>query len=138
LFRQLLQDQLNRHWSPDEVATLHSRAKAWFSENDISGDAIKDPPAALRDDEHKSVPDATADKGPSLRPPTLHPLVEPLTNRELDVLVLLTERLSNQEIAEKMFVSITTVKTHLQNIYGKLGVSKRREAVEKAKNLGIL
>ncbi|MBW2439200.1 MAG: response regulator [Deltaproteobacteria bacterium] len=138
LFRQLLQDQLNRHWSPDEVATLHSRAKAWFSENDISGDAIKDPPAALRDDEHKSVPDATADKGPSLRPPTLHPLVEPLTNRELDVLELLAQRLSNQEIAEKMFVSITTVKTHLQNIYGKLGVSKRREAVEKAKNLGIL
>jgi len=48
------------------------------------------------------------------------------------------QRLSNQEIAEKLFISIATVKSHLKNIYQKLDVSKRREAVEKAKNLGIL
>jgi LuxR family maltose regulon positive regulatory protein len=66
------------------------------------------------------------------------PLVDPLTNRELDVLDLLAQRLSNKEIADKLFISPTTVKGHLQNIYGKLKVSKRREAVEKAKNIGIL
>jgi LuxR family maltose regulon positive regulatory protein len=44
LFRQLLQDQLNRHWSPEEIAALHSQANAWFAENDISDDAIKDSP----------------------------------------------------------------------------------------------
>ena len=66
------------------------------------------------------------------------PLAEPLTNRELDVLELLTQRLSNKEIADKLFISVTTVKAHLRNIYGKLGASKRREAVEKAHILGIL
>ena len=51
---------------------------------------------------------------------------------------LLAQRLSNKEIAEKLCVSATTVKGHLRNIYGKLNVSKRREAVEKAETLGIL
>ena len=66
------------------------------------------------------------------------PLVEPLTNRELDILELLTQRLSNKEITEKLFISTTIVKGHLQNLYGKLNVKKRREAVEKAQTLGIL
>jgi len=50
----------------------------------------------------------------------------------------LAQRLSNKEIAEKLYNSTTTVKSHIQNIYGKLNVSKRREAVEKAKKVGIL
>jgi LuxR family maltose regulon positive regulatory protein len=65
-------------------------------------------------------------------------LIEPLTNRELDVLELLAQRLQDKEIAEKLFISPTTVKTHLKNIYQKLNVSKRREAVESANVLGIL
>jgi LuxR family maltose regulon positive regulatory protein len=138
LFRQLLQDQLNRYWRPEEIATLSSRAKAWFAENDISGGAIKDSPAAFRDEENRSVPDATDDKSLSPRPPTSQLLVDPLTNRELDVLELLARRLSNKEIADKLFISAETVKGHLQNIYQKLEVKKRREAVEKAKNIGIL
>ena len=97
--------------------------------------------AAFRDDEHRTVSDATVDESPSLphpvtRPP--QPLVEPLTNRELDVLELLPQRLSNKEIAAKLFISPKTVKKHLENIYGKLNVSSRRQAVEKAVALGIL
>jgi len=65
------------------------------------------------------------------------PEAEPLTNRELDVLELLAQRLSNKEIAEKLFISGETIKSHLQNIFQKLEVSKRREAVEKAKKVGI-
>ena len=71
-------------------------------------------------------------------PNSLSNIVEPLSNRELDVLDLLAQRLSNKEIAEKLFLSTTTVKGHLQNIYGKLNVKKRREAVEKARVLGML
>jgi ATP/maltotriose-dependent transcriptional regulator MalT len=64
--------------------------------------------------------------------------VEPLTHRELDVPDLLAQRLSNQEIADKLYISLTTVKSHLKNIYGNLSVNKRREAVEKAMKIGIL
>jgi ATP/maltotriose-dependent transcriptional regulator MalT len=82
---------------------------------------------------------ASSSVGPTV--PKSHrpqPLVEPLTNRELDILELLAQRLQTKEIAEKKFISPETVKSHLKNIYQKLGVSNRREAVEKAKALGII
>jgi LuxR family maltose regulon positive regulatory protein len=63
--------------------------------------------------------------------------VEPLTNRELEILELLAQRLRNQEIADQLYISVETVKTHLNNIYQKLQVGNRREAVEKAKKMGI-
>ena len=66
------------------------------------------------------------------------PLVEKLTNRELDVLELLAMRMYNKEIADKLFVSTETVKTHLTNIYQKLNATKRREAVDIARRLGII
>ncbi len=64
--------------------------------------------------------------------------VEPLTNRELDVLELLAQRLRNKEIAEKLFISPETVRTHLQNIYQKIDVCNRSQAVASAVTLGIL
>ena len=66
------------------------------------------------------------------------PFVEPLTNRELDILTLLTRRLSNKEVAEKLFISHETVKKHTINIYQKLCVNSRRQAVDKANELGII
>jgi LuxR family maltose regulon positive regulatory protein len=65
-------------------------------------------------------------------------LVEPLTDRELEVLMLLSERLSDKEIAQELSISALTVKTHTNNIYQKLGVNRRREAVEKALAHNIL
>jgi LuxR family maltose regulon positive regulatory protein len=65
-------------------------------------------------------------------------LVEPLTGRELDVLALLRERLSNKEIARRLVISTMTVKRHTVNIYGKLGVNNRWDAVVRAEALEIL
>jgi LuxR family maltose regulon positive regulatory protein len=61
-----------------------------------------------------------------------------LSDRELDALKLIAEELSNQEIADKLFISLNTVKTHLKNIYLKLDVDNRAKAVVKAKDLRIL
>jgi LuxR family maltose regulon positive regulatory protein len=66
------------------------------------------------------------------------PLIEPLTDRELEVLCLLAEDLSNHEIGRRLFISLPTVKSHTRNIYGKLGVQNREEAVARAQALGIL
>ena len=68
----------------------------------------------------------------------VEPLIEPLTNREREVLALLRERLSNKEIARELSLSPMTVKRHTANLYGKLGVNKRRDAVLKAEALKIL
>jgi LuxR family maltose regulon positive regulatory protein len=65
-------------------------------------------------------------------------LIEPLTSRELDILALLRERWSNKEIAHKLSISTETVKRHTVNLYGKLGVNKRWDAVIKAEVLGVL
>jgi LuxR family maltose regulon positive regulatory protein len=65
-------------------------------------------------------------------------LVEPLSGRELEILELVAKGLTNQQIAEKLFLSLATVKWHTHNIYGKLGVNRRTEAVARARTLGIL
>lgn len=65
-------------------------------------------------------------------------LIEPLTTRELEVLALLSLRLSDREIADRLVISTTTVKRHTANLYGKLGVTGRRDAVVKAEALGLL
>ncbi len=66
------------------------------------------------------------------------PLIEPLSQRELEVLRLITAGLSNQEIANKLVITPGTVKRHINNIYGKLGVSSRTQAIAKAHALRLL
>lgn len=61
-----------------------------------------------------------------------------LSGRELEVLLNIANGLTNQEIADKLFVSLNTIKTHTTNIYSKLGVKNRTQAVSKAKALNLL
>jgi LuxR family maltose regulon positive regulatory protein len=65
-------------------------------------------------------------------------LADPLTEREGEVLLLLTEGLSNKQIADQLVVAPSTIKQHLKNIYSKLGVHNRTQAVARARELEIL
>ncbi len=65
-------------------------------------------------------------------------LIEPLSERELEVLQHLNGPLSTPEIAEELVVSASTVRTHVKSIYGKLGTHKRSAAVRRAQQLSLL
>ncbi len=71
-------------------------------------------------------------------PPPAQSLIEPLSRRELEVLHLIAQGLSNQEISERLFLALDTVKGHNQKIFGKLQVQRRTEAVARARALGLL
>lgn len=87
----------------------------------------------------ESLTDAQAEPESTPQPASLqNELVEPLSQREFEVLSLIHDGLPNKEIAERMKVAATTVKAHIRNLYGKLGVGSRTEALAKARELGIL
>jgi LuxR family maltose regulon positive regulatory protein len=65
-------------------------------------------------------------------------MIEPLSERELEVLKLLRSELSGPEIARELVVSLSTLRTHTQNIYAKLGVNNRRAAIRRAEELDLL
>ncbi len=65
-------------------------------------------------------------------------LIEPLSERELEVLQLIAQGLTNKEIASRLYLAPSTVKVHTRNIYGKLGVHNRTQAVTLARDLGLL
>ncbi len=69
---------------------------------------------------------------------TRQPTVEPLSERELEVLRLLRTDLSGPEIARELMVSLNTLRTHTKNIFGKLGVNSRRAAIHRAQELNLL
>jgi LuxR family maltose regulon positive regulatory protein len=71
-------------------------------------------------------------------PPKMEGLMDPMSDRELEVLYLIAAGLTNKEIAEKLFISLNTVKTHTKNINSKLSVNSRTKAVARAKELGLL
>lgn len=71
-------------------------------------------------------------------PSKIQKLIEPLSERELEILHLVNDGLSNSEIAEKLIVTVGTVKKHLNNIFGKLGVGSRTQALVRAREVSLL
>jgi LuxR family maltose regulon positive regulatory protein len=65
-------------------------------------------------------------------------LIEPLSQRELEVLRLIAQGLSNREISDRLYVALDTVKGHNRKIFGKLDVQRRTEAIARARELGLL
>jgi LuxR family maltose regulon positive regulatory protein len=68
-----------------------------------------------------------------------HPdLLDALSERELEILRLVAGGMSNQQIADEMVIALGTVKTHVHNIYGKLGVESRTQAIARARDLSLI
>jgi len=83
---------------------------------------------------------AVANEGPEPHSTarTSQPLIEPLSDREVEVLRLIDAGLSNQEIAQQLVVALSTVKTHINNLYGKLGVQSRTQALARAREVKLI
>jgi LuxR family maltose regulon positive regulatory protein len=110
----------------ESMARLLYRAAARGITPDYTGELL----AAFQD------LDSTPVAGSKAREPKSG-IIESLSAREVEVLDCLTEGLSNREIAQRLTISLTTVKTHTRNIYRKLDVHSRTQAVARAKELGI-
>ncbi|MEO8955112.1 MAG: LuxR C-terminal-related transcriptional regulator [Ktedonobacteraceae bacterium] len=82
--------------------------------------------------------DAQKREDTSSLPSPAQPLIEPLSRRELEVLHLMAQGLSNQEMCERLFLALDTVKGHNRKIFNKLQVQRRTEAVARARELGLL
>ncbi len=93
--------------------------------------------SAFRDQEQRIIHDLFNHQTVQSSSKTNKISIEPLTNRELEILALLAQRLSNKEIAKKLSISSDTVKRHTITIYQKLNVHNRKEASAKAKSLGF-
>ncbi|MBV9417458.1 MAG: response regulator transcription factor [Solirubrobacterales bacterium] len=79
-----------------------------------------------------------AGRAPAARPGDAEPLAEPLSEAELRVLRYLPTNLRGPEIADELFVSPNTISAHLRHVYAKLGVHSRADAVNRARELGLL
>ncbi len=124
-----------------EVASLRDTTErsafeaAWSAGRAMSIEAVVD--LALTEqlaDRHSP----TNDEAPQFAQPELTTLIEPLSQREREVLELIAEGLSNTEIAERLFLAPTTVKVHTRHIYEKLNVNSRTQAVAQAHKLKLL
>lgn len=118
-------------FGPPMQALLHQLAR-----DEASGEAVRPILAAFPEPKDESTGRAAA--WPASRSFKVAGLVEPLTMREREILLLLRQPLSGKEIANTLFISTTTFKRHSANIYGKLGVHNRWDAVASAEALGIL
>jgi LuxR family maltose regulon positive regulatory protein len=80
----------------------------------------------------------SAGESPLPTPPASRPPIEPISQRELEVLRLFKTELSGPEIARELVIALSTVRTHTKSIYGKLSVNNRRAAVKRAEELGLI
>jgi LuxR family maltose regulon positive regulatory protein len=94
--------------------------------------------STLDDAQTSSLPRRDTEPDHRVARPASSPLLEPLTEKEREVLGHLAALLTTDEIAGAMFVSVNTVRTHVRNILRKLGASRRNEAVRRARELGII
>jgi LuxR family maltose regulon positive regulatory protein len=116
------------------VAEGHSLVESFVRAGPTIVQMISDLP-----DAHSALPGRILRRAQALASPSLgSDLIEPLTDRELEILSYLPSRLTNTELADHFYVSVNTVKTHMAHIYRKLGVANRNRAIARAREIGIL
>jgi LuxR family maltose regulon positive regulatory protein len=121
LFADLLRDQLRRT-QPDRMARLQQLAQVWYAAHDPVDEVL------LRD---RAAPDQSGTATPAQ-------LSEPLSDREREILRLIEQGLSNQEIAQRLFVAVSTIKWHINHLYAKLDAHSRTQAIARARELSLL
>jgi LuxR family maltose regulon positive regulatory protein len=94
--------------------------------------------AAFPRTENRGLRTEYSGSGVSVLRPQSTTLVEPLSSRELEILQLIAEGHSNQAIADRLIIAVSTVKRHINNIYGKLDVQSRTQALLRARELNVL
>ena len=129
-YHVLFAEVLRLSLTAQEQIELHRRAAAWFETHGWPESAAHHGRLAA---------EASGRAGAGRRPTSApQPLIEPLSERELEVLRLIAAGYSNQEIADRLIIAQGTVKRHINNIYGKLQVGSRTQAVAAARDLHIL
>lgn len=129
-YHGLFSEALRLGLTAREQITKHEKAASWFQAEEM------DQYAAYH---LRQVAEMSRSTAPARRQDIVNQsLVEPLSGREIEVLHLIAAGLSNREIAERLVIAPGTVKRHLNNIYGKLGVHSRTKAIAQARELGLL
>jgi len=129
-YHVLFAEALRLTLTTQERITLHERAASWFAAHGLDALAVR----------HTRFADETsaASSAAARHARVTQSSVEPLSERELEVLRLIADGFSNAEIAERLVIAQGTVKRHINNIYGKLGVQSRTQAVARSRELGLL
>jgi LuxR family transcriptional regulator, maltose regulon positive regulatory protein len=94
--------------------------------------------AAFAGTEGRGLRTEAAEVRHSVLSPQSSTLVEPLTERELEILQLIADGFSNQAIADRLVIALSTVKRHINNVFGKLAVQSRTQALLRARELQLL
>lgn len=123
--------------APRDLASGISDARLALLEGDAGAPYAPDPEPVVRAIDEFLGEGAPPPAEPA-SPGTAQPLSEPLSARELEVLRLIDSGMSNQQIADELVVALGTVKTHINNIYGKLQVRSRTQALARARELNLL
>jgi ATP/maltotriose-dependent transcriptional regulator MalT len=134
LFAETLRYRLEQE-ERDLLPTLHQRASQWYRQQGNAEEAAEH--AALAQAWDQAAGNLESDvMAQRYRSP--QPLVDPLTHREMEVLVWLAQGASNQDIAQELVISLDTAKRHVSNILSKLDAKNRTQAVARARSLGLL
>ncbi len=129
-YHVLFSEALRMGLTVQEQIALHEKAASWFQAHEMD---------RLAAHHARLVAEMSRTPAPTRRQAVANQsLVEPLSAREIEVLDLIVSGLSNREIADQLVIAPGTVKRHINNLYGKLGVRSRTQAVARSRELGLL